>query len=165
MSEPTKEQRLAELLKNPPPQHTPHDLPTTRSRMEARDLGEAVGHRKCASMQCDEFANLHPILIRGTETVAYSVDGKGTISDKVENSWASWEPVDPEDAICKSCGRNWGCLPPGARSVLDGVLNPVYGISNDREAVIVARKSKNLPLPKWAVEEANREVQKAVKKS
>jgi hypothetical protein len=105
--------------------------------------------------------------VKGTETVQYMVDGKGSISDTVENSWLTYEPVDPEDAVCPECKRNWGCLPPGAKSALEGVMNPAYGISNDREAVVMMRHKAGLPLPKWAkvlanMEKANLEVQEAV---
>jgi hypothetical protein len=105
MADNTKDQRLAELLKNPPESKTaegPHIVP---SKVEARDLGERVLYRKCNRVRCEEFGNLHAILGRGEETLIHSVDGKGQVLDRVENSTFRYFPLDDEDTRCLACGR------------------------------------------------------------
>jgi hypothetical protein len=86
MTKKSKEQRLKELLKQEP-QRRPAEGPHTQtSKVETKDLGEAVGYRKCTRIKCDEFGNLHAILVRGEETLVRPVGADGQVLDKVENS-------------------------------------------------------------------------------
>jgi hypothetical protein len=165
MAEPTKEQRLKALLAQEPEPRKPAEGPhVVASKYETKDLGETVGYRKCNRVRCEEFGNMHPILVRGEETLVHSVDGNGQVKDQVENSTIRHFPVDEADTRCLACGDVVGFVM--GEGLLASVGNPDFGVSNDREAIVQVRQAKRLPLPEWAQREiakANLAVQQAVK--
>jgi hypothetical protein len=78
---------------------------------QTKSLGTKTGHRYCTDSSCEYYLVKVPVELEGTETEVLLKDPAGNITDKVENSWITWDYANPDDAVC-GCNATVGILPP-----------------------------------------------------
>jgi hypothetical protein len=130
-------------------------------RVTATSEGE--GMLRCWNEDCaDAWKPAGVVKMRSETTTRFLKDAYGSPTDNPENDWTHHHILQPELLPCPTCGETRQALPPGATDAWEGQKRkfktwPGPNPSAEREA-----KAWNEHL-KSQVEQANLEVQKAVK--